>query len=265
MYYILLKNIYLTIFFSNDTLNYNKNFEGCRILRFAIVDDDIFFADNLKRNIMLLCEKNQFDVKIKCFNEANLILEEDQFVKYDIIFLDIEMPQINGIDIADRINRLRGENLIPYIVFVTSKEHLVFDALKKLPYSFIRKSQISDIEPCLSSLCKRLSISPTYSIKDGRGIRAIEIKSIIRVDKQRNYTIFHTKNEIYAERSCIDDKYKDLAQYHFLRPHIGALVNIIHIKECKKDDIIMSDGSIISVSRSYKKTFKEELHKWMMR
>lgn len=234
-------------------------------MRFAIVDDDIIFAENLKRHIILLCEKNEYNVKIKCFNEANSILEEDQFVKYDIIFLDIEMPEINGIDIAERINKIRGENIVPYIVFVTSKEHLVFEALKKLPYSFIRKSQLSDIEQCLTSLCKRLSVSPTYSIKDGRGIRTIEIKDIIKVDKQRNYTVFHTKHGIYTERSCIDEKYKDLVQYNFLRPHIGALVNAEHIKEFNKDEITMSDGSIIAISRSYKKAFKEALHKWMRR
>lgn len=255
----------MTIFFGNDTLSYNEKLEGCRILRFAIVDDDIYFAENLKQHIIMLCNQNQYNVEIKCFQQAGSILEEDQFVKYDIIFLDIEMPEINGIDIADRINKLRGENLVPYIVFVTSKEHLVFEALKKIPYSFVRKSQLSDIEQSLTSLCKRLSISPTYPIKDGRGIRAIEIKNIIRVDKQRNYTVFHTKSGIYTERSCIDDKHKDLAPYNFLRPHIGALVNILHIKEFQKDVITMSDGSIIPISRTYKKVFKEELRKWMMR
>ncbi len=234
-------------------------------MRFAIIDDDLLFADNLKKYITTLCNKSNYAVKIKCFEQAEPILEEDQFVKYDIIFLDIEMPEINGIDVAEKINKLRGNSTVPYIVFVTSKENLVFEALKKLPFSFIRKTQLDDVEICLTSLCERLILSPTYSIKDGRGVRTIEIKNIIRIEKQRNYSIFHTKSGIYTERASIDEKYKDLMQYHFLRPHIGALINAEHILEYKKDDIRMSDNSIIKLSRTYKKSFKEELHKWMRR
>lgn len=234
-------------------------------MRFAIIDDDINFAELLQNKITLLCNKNNYEVKIKCFSEAEPVLEEDQFIKYDIIFLDIEMPEVNGIDVAEKINRLRGNSDIPYIIFVTSKDNMVFEALKVLPYSFVRKSQLEDIEVCVNSLCKRLNLSPTYSIKDGRGIRSIEIKNIIRIEKQRNYTIFHTKGGIYTERSSIDEKHKDLSQYHFLRPHIGYLINAEHIVEYKKDDVRMSDNSIIAISRTYKKSFKEELHKWMRR
>lgn len=235
------------------------------MLKFAIVDDDIVFSEELKHYIMQSCEMNGYDADVECFDIANSILEENLFEKFDIVFLDIEMPQINGIDIADRINTLRGDNIVPYIVFVTSKEHLVFDALKKFPFSFVRKSQLSDLDGCLMNLCKRLSASPIYSIKDGRGIRMLEIKNIIRVDKQRNYTVFYTKNGVFTERSSIDEKYKDLARCNFLRPHIGALINANHIKECKNEEITMSDGSIVAISRAYRKSFKEEFHKWMMR
>lgn len=234
-------------------------------MRFAIIDDDINFAELLRNKITSLCSKNNYEVNIKCFSKAEPVLEEDHFIKYDIIFLDIEMPDINGIDVAEKINRLRGDSAVPYIIFVTSKDNLVFEALNKLPYSFVRKSQLEDIKICVNSLCKRLALSPTYSIKDGRGIRTIEIKNIIRIEKQRNYSIFHTKSGIYTERSGIDEKHKDLAQYHFLRPHIGSLVNVEHIAEYKRDAVIMSDNSIITVSRTYKKSFKEELHKWMRR
>lgn len=234
-------------------------------MRFAIIDDDINFAELLQSKIALLCDKNNYEVKIKCFAEAESVLDEDQFIKYDIIFLDIEMPEISGIEVAERINHLRGDSDVPYIIFVTSKDNMVFEALKKLPYSFIRKSQLEDLDVCVKSLCKRLSLSPTYSIKDGRGIRTIEVKNIIRIEKQRNYTLFHTKSGIFTERSSIDEKYKDLSQYHFMRPHIGSLVNAEHILEYEKDNIRMSDNSIIAISRTYKKSFKEELHKWMRR
>ncbi len=234
-------------------------------MNFAIIDDDVKFAEQLYNRITHLCFKSGYNAIVSCFSEAEPVFEENRFESFDIIFLDIEMPEPNGIKVAEKINALRKNSPVPYIVFVTSKDNLVFEALKTLPYSFVRKSELDDIDLCINSLCKRLTYTPTYSIKDGRNVKTIEINDIIRIEKFKNYTVFYTNSETYTERTNIEQKHKDLAKYHFLRPNIGSLVNAEHILECKNDSIIMSDKTTIIISRSYKKAFKEELHKWMRR
>lgn len=234
-------------------------------MHFAIIDDDMVFSEDLKNRIAEFCNTHNFLFSIDIIPPDKPNILKENLNKYNVIFLDIEMPGISGFEISEKISKDRGRNSSPYIVFITSQDHLVFDALRKFPYAFVRKTKPDELEACLISLSQKLTDSPTYSIKDGRLIKSIEIKNIIRLEKSGNYTIFHTNEGTYQERANISDKQKELAKYHFLRPHSGAVVNADHIKEYQNDTILMSDGEYISVSRTFKKLFKADLHRWLKR
>ena len=119
------------------------------MLKIAVVDDEIVFVESLINKITAVCEKLNLEFKIDKYSNGFDILEN--YSKYHLIFLDIEMPSIDGIATAKRINELKGSAEIPFIVYVTSHDELVFDALKSFPYSFIRKSKIeSDLYECIN-------------------------------------------------------------------------------------------------------------------
>ena len=121
------------------------------MLKIAVVDDEIVFVESLINKITAVCEKLNFEFKIDKYSNGFDILEN--YSKYHLIFLDIEMPSIDGIATAKRINELKGSAEIPFIVYVTSHDELVFDALKSFPYSFIRKSKIeSDLYECINRI-----------------------------------------------------------------------------------------------------------------
>ena len=107
------------------------------MLKIAVVDDEIVFVESLINKITAVCEKLNLKFKIDKYSNGFDILEN--YSKYHLIFLDIEMPSIDGIATAKRINELKSSAEIPFIVYVTSHDELVFDALKSFPYSFIRK------------------------------------------------------------------------------------------------------------------------------
>lgn len=121
------------------------------MLKIAVVDDEIVFVESLINKITAVCEKLNLEFKIDKYSNGFDILEN--YSKYHLIFLDIEMPSIDGIATAKRINELKGSAEIPFIVYVTSHDELVFDALKSFPYSFIRKSKIeSDLYECINRI-----------------------------------------------------------------------------------------------------------------
>ena len=101
------------------------------MLKIAVVDDEIVFVESLINKITAVCEKLNFEFKIDKYSNGFDILEN--YSKYHLIFLDIEMPSIDGIATAKRINELKGSAEIPFIVYVTSHDELVFDALKSFP------------------------------------------------------------------------------------------------------------------------------------
>lgn len=234
-------------------------------MKIAIIDDDLVFAGDLNKYISGLCSLFDSIYSVTTVAPDEAIKNTEALLNYDVIFLDIEMPPHSGIELAEKISKLRGVSSTPYIIFVTAKDNLVFDALKRFPYSFIRKSHLEEIESCLESLFNKISHTPTYSIKIGRDIKALEIKNIIYLEKQGNYTAFYTAQGVFHERSVIDEKQRDLRQFGFLRPNIGHLVNAAHITDFSATILKLSCGREVNVSRNYRQALKEEFNEWMVK
>ena len=140
-------------------------------MNIAIVDDEVIFLKLFQNT--LTNKYGELITSIKCINSASKIL--DEFLDYDIIFLDIEMPNISGVEVASIINSEKGDNDNPYIIFLTNKESLVFEALKEQPYSFVRKSNLEDIIACLNTINRKLKTEQIVHIKSGRNIYRILI------------------------------------------------------------------------------------------
>lgn len=235
------------------------------MLKIALCDDEKLFVNELKNKIESICTRNVIEYDIRTYNSGFAVIEN--LNKHDIIFLDIEMPYINGIETAKRINKLKTDVNIPYVVFVTSKENLVFDALKHLPYSFIRKSHIDeDIENCIISINKKIRDSAVrYPVKVGRNTIFLSTDEIVYIEKDKNYVVFHANGNEYRERSNIDEKFGDLSDSGFIRTHIGYLVNLKYIEEITNSEVVLLDGRIIPVSKSYKQLVKDIYFDWMVK
>ncbi len=234
-------------------------------MNFAIVDDDKIFSQNLQKYIADFCQKEGISFSVTITDPESLFLSEGAPFIYDLIFLDIEMPEISGIDLADKLNTIKPVDGTPYIVFVTAQDNLVFDALQTFPYSFVRKSHLSEIENCIKNLEAKLRSAPTCAIKTGREIKIVEIKNIIYLEKQGNYTAFVTVAGTFQERSSINDKHWELKGFGFIRPHIGSLVNAAHITDFSGNSVKLSNGKEISISRNYRHSVKEEFNEWLVK
>lgn len=234
-------------------------------MNFAIVDDDKVFSRNLQEYITDLCKSEGINSSVNITDPESLFLGEGAPFIYDIILLDIDMPEINGIELAHKLNTIKPIDSTPYIIFVTGQDNLVFDALQAFPYSFVRKSHLSEVDNCIKNLDLKLRSTPTYAIKTGRDIKITEIKNILYLEKQGNYTAFVTVAGIFQERSSIDEKYKELKDFGFIRPHIGALVNAAHVTDLTSSSIKISNEKEIAISRNYRHTVKEEFNEWFVK
>ena len=234
-------------------------------MNIIIIDDDKIFLRELKRIVIDIFNEIGSNVYISLTDDPYSIIEDNIYKHYDIILLDIDMPNISGIEIASKINLYKGNADKPFIIFVTNRDGLVFDALREQPYSFIRKSNIEDLAPCLLKIYNKLKRDDTYIIKSGREIDRIAIKDIIYLEKQKNYVIFHTEGGDYKERTTIDAKTKDLSGYGFLRPHIGYLLNAYYIDEFLPQSVKLINGVQVPLSKKYRKIVKQSFFEWMVK
>ena len=229
-------------------------------MKILIVDDEPVFAGELRQYVNKICLDNRVTAEIQITDDSEFLLMNGK--DFDFVLLDIEMPKYSGIDLASKINEQKGGSGKPYIIFVTNRDGLVFDALKQLPFSFVRKSHLEDLEPCFDRLITLCESEVYYPIKSGRDIERIALKDIFYLEKQKNYVIYHTARGTISERTTLDKK-TDLLRNGFLRTHIGYLVNIRCIEKIRTGEISLSDGTIIPLSRKYSEAVRKQFFEWM--
>ena len=233
-------------------------------MNIVLVDDDKIYLDELSETVTQMCESNSITATITATDKPLSLLEKNRYNQYDIILLDIDIPRISGIELASEINKLKGLSDLPYIIFVSERDGLVFQALREQPFSFVRKSEIDDLIPCLIKISQRLSVENTYGVKSGRTVDKVLIREIVYLEKSGNYVIFHTLSGDIKERTTTDEKAKDLKPYAFIRPHIGYLVNPQYIREVTNTNVILIDGTTLPLTKKLSKAVRQEFFDWMV-
>lgn len=229
-----------------------------------IVDDEQFFLEKIEKTVLEICESEGIAVNVKFDDDPVSVVEDEKFSLSDVILLGIEMDDLSGIEIASKINERKGKSDKPYIIFVTNRDDLVFDALKVQPYSFVRKSHLEDLKSCLKKIDERICEPDVYAVKTGRDTVHIFINDIIYLEKKNNYVVFYTSTGVFKERTNIESKLADLHKHGFLRTQIGYLVNVKYIEEITDMSVLLSVGKYVPLSKKYKKAVKQEFYEWMV-
>ena len=177
-----------------------------------------------------------------------------------MIFLDIQMPEIDGMAIARQLWRQSGESIV---IFTTVKEELVFQALRVHPFEFLKKSDIENELPrLLRDILRELHRSgELLTLKCRKGMVSIPVQDVYYLESRRNDIAVYTKEKEYIIRDSLSVKEKELAPYGFIRTHSGFLVNSFHIFMADKMFVILDDGRRVPVSRNRYKIVKEKLLK----
>ena len=233
------------------------------MLNIAIVDDEHIFIDTLIDKITDCCNLLWIKYTVDKYSNGYSILEN--YKKYHIIFLDIEMPFIDGITVAEKINELKNQSEFPYFVFITSHDELVFDALSSFPYSFIRKSDINNkaiLQNCFIKLSQVVeNKSKTIRIRTNKQDIVLKISDIIYIVKLKNYSYIHTASEKYSVKSSLKEYENILSKDGFIRCHEGYIVNLNEICKILDKSILLSNNEVIPISRSKVNLVKEAFMK----
>lgn len=219
-------------------------------MKIAVVDDEkIFiksFFERLEKYIQNgIDELYMFDNSLKFLNSDTI---------YDLVFLDIDMPGIEGITVAkNRMNT--GEK----IVFVSNVESLVFRAYNATSaIGFIRKSHLEDDLRDVFRMMESLKKDTRYiTVKRGANLINISCRDIYFFEKQVNDVIIHTVNGQTIYRQTIKELEKQLSDYGFIKSHEGYLVNIDYIYSIGTSEIILTNKVKIPISRKNVMRVKE--------
>lgn len=224
-------------------------------MRVAVCDDEKVCRDRISGFLKPYQEKHpQIVIKEFCSGEE-LINAYAKGEPFDILFLDIQMEGIDGIDTAQKI-RETDKNAI--IIFITSYVAFVSQTFRAGAFQFLVKPVEQeefnrDFERAMDSY--RTS-HYKYSLKGKEGTSSIEINEIYYIEIYRKHLFVFAENCKYECVGTIAEEEKKLKDYDFVLCHKSYLVNMRYIRLIGTDSIELTNGMEIPLSRSYKANVK---------
>lgn len=241
----------------------------------VIIDDEKHCSDILSMLIHKVHPKYHVKAIFKCPREALSFIQENEF---DLLFLDIEMPAMNGFALLDKILPVNFD-----IIFTTAYDEYAIKAFQYSAINYLLKPITEkEIVGALTSWEKRRKktnneqwkmlqklIADTDEIQDkialptGTGYDIVEIKNIVRCQSENSYTYFFFAN---GSKTLICRTLKDvemmLSDQQFFRVHQSHLINPKFVTNISNQDggtLIMADGTEVPVSRRKRSYIKDIL------
>ncbi len=213
------------------------------MLHISICDDSIEFIRVFENQLKSLCKKhflNQFEYEIcDVFNSAEGVLDYLNKGKIDVLFLDIDMPGMNGFELAKRLALINPDIMI---IFVSAHDHYVFEVFEFFPFAYLRKNKITEELPAiLDRIGKRVyEKSVMISLDTTEGTATINVYDVSYIKAQKNYYSVETeRGKSYTCRGTLSQAEKIWSEYDFYRIHSAYIVNMEHIQSICDNQIII--------------------------
>ena len=233
-------------------------------MRIVVCDDDKDCCQWIKNCILSNLEEKSESVVDICNSATELLSFSNRF-KLDILFLDIELGDINGIELAKML-RKKFSDLI--IIYVTNHPNYVFSCFETEPLNFVRKpiDRVKFDYIFGMAIKKYNDIHKFIPIKWQNDSVNIEINDICYIEGYHRHLTFHLFNgeqyEIVGKISSISN---ELKTYDFIKIHQGYIVNMLHIKNFGETDVYMKNDAVVPMSVRKKLVSKEAYSNYINR
>ena len=236
------------------------------MIKITICDDNAQNVSELSELLKVFAERMDIEVKLTNYSsgKAMLFAWENPAGYADILYLDIDMPSIDGIQVAEK---LRDKGFKNEIIFFTRSETKTLEAFDVNAFHYIVKETTSDrkAEDIFRGAIRKVQNKNQefISFSCAGENRSIAINSISRFKVEgRIITVYYEQGktfEFYATLAKLEDA---LCQKGFIRINRTELINVKYVKSNTAQTIEMADGKQIEIGRNYRKHVKEELAYW---
>jgi two-component system, LytTR family, response regulator len=251
-------------------------------MRVLIVDDEPLARNALQGVLRTRKDIDSVDSAVDAFEALNLLQQRP----YDVVLLDIRMPELSGIELVDRLNKRKLP--MPSIIFVTAHNQHAVTAFEKHAVDYVlkpfsderihtaidtavhrtqaeRAARFMELMPQLENLVKKTS---RIAIKTKKSIMFVDPADVVIVEAQGNYVLLQRSSGSYLLRESISAIAQKLEPYGFIRIHRSVLVNSAFVEEIHpwttgEYVLRLKGGKELAVSRTYKKNLSSLAHFWV--
>lgn len=219
-------------------------------MNIAIVEDSILGLNQIQEYLQTYFSKRQIFRTVDTFLNGETFLESFEPGKYDLIFLDILMGGISGIDVARRIREKKSDCII---IFTSVSTEFALQGFEVRAFDYLLKPLSQEkfdhtMELCHEELIKRIRY---IEVKESRSMVKILLQDIIYTDYYNHYIQIHTAKRVVRSYQQFDMFAPLLLCYpQFLCCYRNCIVNMNRISLVDKNDFIMDNGERIPIIRN---------------
>ena len=231
-------------------------------MNIAICDDQLDICGQLELLVEKILKNKKVKYNIDVYSSGMELCKEMSETEYQLVFLDVEMPEKNGVEIGRYIReKLKTEKI--QIVYISSKEESAMSLFELRPINFLIKPlRMEQIEKVIDKYMVVSEIH-NYFFEWQKGKEHYKIP----MDKINYFEISGRKIHMLAENmqaefyGSIEEINDRLNKEKFLFIHKSTIVNYDYVKKISYEQVEMVDGRVFSISQSRRKSIKKQLEK----
>lgn len=230
--------------------------------KIAICDDNKAYLEVITDKIQKYCKNIGENIILESYSDSDKLAQsiEDK-ERYDAYILDIEMPNMSGVELAEWIRKYSEQ---AYIIFLTAHDVYAVKACGVNVISYILKERLEiELEEALQELFQRLSKwheGKIYTIQNQRKYVKVQQRDIVYITKRQKNVMFVIKNqEAECERLTLQEIYKRLDNPDMYLLDRSNIINLQHVRKIVDYEIVMDNGHELITSRAHANELKEHL------
>lgn len=225
------------------------------MIRIGIVEDDATAVERLLSHLDRFQRSSGERFHVGAFRDGADVLT-DYRSDWDVLFLDVQMPRVDGMTAARRIREVDSEVII---VFVTASPHYAVSGYEVDALSYLLKPvSYTSFEHEMNRILARLQRQPRsellFNATDGVHHR-IAVDDIRYIESVRHRIDLYTLDTVFSIATTVKSMEAELAGKGFLRCHSGLLVNLRHVTGVEGNDCRIRGGGTLPISRPRKREF----------
>lgn len=232
------------------------------MIHIAVCDDDERFLLREKKMLEQYMTTANYQYKIDIFSSGlQLIQMRDGIARYDIIFMDIGMKDMDGLSTAEYVRKYTQD---AYLVFVTACASYALDGYKVNAIRYLLKNNDNleeSIKESMDAIIAKMNYvekKHTFDFQEGR--KTISLDAIIYIESKLHKLEFHLigdQHSLYTMYGRLDDIAEKMQEYPFCRIHKSYFVNLQHMEKIERYHAALSNGTVLNISQSRYREVKE--------
>ena len=233
------------------------------MLKIAICDDSRTDVEMLECAFDKL---RQYPIEYDVYFSGEELLKYNMLHEevYHLYIFDIEMPELNGLELAKKIREKDAKALF---VFLTSYTKYVMDVFDVITFDYISKPITAEkLESVFLKAMRYLNlIKQDFVFQFRKNQFRVSCDDILYFEKKGRQAVIHINSEIYKTNMTTEELWKQLDNKVFSHIHVSYIINIGHIKAIDGDEVVLDNDERFLIARAHKQSLKEKYMEFMRR